>query len=255
MAATVEARRLTEAHRVAQASLGARVAAQAVIAWQLIDMADIDGTASRWLSAMLPLVGGARRRSARLAANYVSAFRTLELGLDADSFTPVLDDAVDDAQLVTSLMVTGPISARRALTRTIDPRGASRQAAAASASAAMRHTMNGGRGTVLRSVDDDRTALGWGRAVGATPCAFCAMLASRGPVYKDDSFARSNTRFVGDGEAKVHDGCGCSVEPVYRRDAAWPARAEQYREIWEASTAGKSGKTAINAFRSALAAA
>lgn len=46
------------------------------------------------------------------------------------------------------------------------------------------------------------------------------MLAARGPVYNAHSFTDSNALFSGDGDFKVHPGCGCSLEPIYGRGGA-----------------------------------
>jgi hypothetical protein len=84
-----------------------------------------------------------------------------------------------------------------------------------------RHVLNGGRETILRSVAEDREALGWGRVTDGDPCAFCAMLAGRGPVYQEDT--------VG---FEAHDECGCGAEPVYYRDAPWPGRSREFHDMY-----------------------
>jgi len=66
--------------------------------------------------------------------------------------------------------------------------------------------MMGGRLTVAATTGRDRKAIGWRRVTDGNPCAFCAMLASRGPVYRDAAAA--------DG-LKYHAHCGCGAEPVY----------------------------------------
>jgi hypothetical protein len=78
------------------------------------------------------------------------------------------------------------------------------------------------------------------------------MLASRGPVYQAMSFAASDPRFEGgEGHARVHDSCNCSLEPVFKGDAGWPGQAREYEKLWASSTRGKSGQAAVNAFRRA----
>jgi hypothetical protein len=66
------------------------------------------------------------------------------------------------------------------------------------------------------------------------------MLASRGPVYSKKSI-----------DFKTHDGCGCTPEPVFSRNAAWPAGSREYAEMWQEATAGEADQ--LNAFRRALA--
>src|SRR5690606_20813096 len=53
---------------------------------------------------------------------------------------------------------------------------------------AIKEAENGGRRTTMWAVDDDPDIIGWARVEGnenVGSCAFCAMLISRGPVYKE----------------------------------------------------------------------
>src|SRR5690606_32229579 len=140
---------------------------------------------------------------------------------------------------------TGPVSVKQQMRRLVALQTAARTAEAGSAAAAMRHALNGGREAIIRSVNADRLALGHARATSGNPCSFCAMLASRGPVFKDDGFDRSDPRFSGPGEAKVHDNCTCSLEPVYHRDTGWPPGSERYRDLWKQAKA-EEGDTTTN---------
>lgn len=97
--------------------------------------------------------------------------------------------------------------------------------------------------------DDRRTALGWIRKTDSDPCSFCALLASRGPVYLDDSFEASDLRFHGPGNAKVHDHCGCSLEPIYNRKTDIDPRVKEWDALWRQVSGGKSNAEALNEFR------
>ncbi|WJJ10390.1 hypothetical protein P9990_17615 [Prescottella equi] len=88
--------------------------------------------------------------------------------------------------------------------------------------------------------------IGWARVLtGGENCPFCAMLASRGPVYTSKQAAL----FVGVGVDAYHDNCDCEVVLVVEgRD--WVGR-EQYdnlEQLWIESTAGTSGKESVKAF-------
>ena len=99
--------------------------------------------------------------------------------------------------------------------------------------------------------DDDGPEIGWARVLtGAESCGFCAMLASRGPVYKSKKTA-SDAGGV-DGMA-YHDNCDCEVVLV-REDQDWVGREEYeaLEQLWASSTAGTNGKTALKAFTAAL---
>lgn len=242
MAATVEASRLTEAHRLAQARLGVLTARQVLAAWPLLDFDDLDGSFGRWLLVVTRLVQAQRRASAALAAGYLTTFRTLELGITSEPFTPTLADPVDENSLSTSMLVTGPAALRSASARGVPFAKAVDLARAGSSRSAMRHALNGGRDTIAETIKADAKALGYARATSGRACAFCLMLASRGPVYKS----------AVSGDFHAHDGCGCSVEPVYRKDADWPAGGRAAQKMWKESTKGLSGQEAVNAFRQAV---
>lgn len=99
--------------------------------------------------------------------------------------------------------------------------------------------------------DDDGPEIGWARVLtGAESCGFCAMLASRGPVYKSKKSA-SDAGGV-DGKA-YHDNCDCEVVLV-REDQDWVGREEYeaLEHLWASSTAGTNGKSALKAFTAAL---
>lgn len=85
------------------------------------------------------------------------------------------------------------------------------------------------------SLADRRANLAYMLITGPYPCWFCAMLASRGPVYAADSMDDSDPRFVGPGTAKVHDNCGCGLMVVRKRDEAqmqaWKALEAEWYEV------------------------
>jgi hypothetical protein len=87
-----------------------------------------------------------------------------------------------------------------------------------------RHILDGGRDTILGSVERDEQALGWARVTDGDPCYFCLTLAGRGPVYKTEQTA----------DFQAHDHCGCTAEPFYR-GADWPDAAREFRETYDAA--------------------
>lgn len=247
MASTVAARRLTDAHRLAQVRLGVATIDGMLGLWGLLDVRDLDGSTDRWLRATAPYVQAQRRASAVMAADYARAFRQLELGTLA-GFAPLLAGPVDPVRLATSLLVTGPVHLRAQMRRGL--REASEAAAVSSARAAMRHAGDGGRDTVIGSVERDTQAVGWARVTSGDPCAFCAMLASRGPVYKTRESA--GFRAHGTSATAVHDHDACTFEPVYIDDGSWPPKSREFRELWDTATAGVRGPNAQRkAFREA----
>lgn len=238
------ASQLTEAHRLSQLRLGADLVQRMLAAFPVLDPADVDATAPRWLQIVIPMIQAQRMQSTRLAAAYSSAFRALHLGADGE-FVATLAPRADPARLAASLMVTGPIKIKNLTSRAVTLDRAVGIASSTAARAAMRHALDGGRQTVQLTVANDTEAIGWSRVTSDAPCAFCAMLAGRGPDYNTEDTA----------SFEAHDGCSCSAEPVYSGDQPWAPGAQHFRDLWDDVTRGLSGDDAINAFRQAFSAA
>lgn len=171
----------------------------------------------------------------------------------------VIDWGARRGAVQASLEVLGPINIKQKTGRGMTPEQAARTALVEVSGAATRHVLEGGRESNIVAMRNDRVVKGWVRVTDADPCAFCAMLASRGPVYREDSL-NSNARgprndnpgvpFLGKGSFKVHDHCQCSMEAVYYTDTEWPGRAKEFDRLWKDHIRGKySGKDAINAWR------
>lgn len=162
------------------------------------------------------------------------------------------------AQLIEALMNLGPKNLEGKLSD-IDPEAPAKdvdrlrdeahaQAGARQAAAAERVAMNGGRSTVWNHAQRDKRAIGYIRlSRTGTPCGWCAMLISRGPVYRSEKSAT-----YGDGD-KYHDNCHCYAEPVFSREqydsSPLYALNRQYEELWPQVTKGLSGKAAVSAWR------
>lgn len=110
-----------------------------------------------------------------------------------------------------------------------------------------RHAQQPARETVQIAADGIAGAA-WARMLtGPTSCAFCAMLASRGPVYESEYIALHR----GGASAKTyHDGCDCVAVLVLDYNL-WEGRKAhmELEALWQQETTRKSGKTARNAFR------
>jgi hypothetical protein len=117
-----------------------------------------------------------------------------------------------------------------------------------------RIALDGGRTTIVNTVASDPVALGWYRVTDGEPCAFCALMASRGVVYKDHAFDRSNTQFTGPGMAKVHNDCGCGFAPSFTRKQELPEISKVADQIYTKHAAGAGTGNQLAAFRKAWAA-
>ena len=69
----------------------------------------------------------------------------------------------------------------------------------------------------------DALAVGWRRVSDGHPCAFCAMLASRGFVYHTAETAGSMNRY--------HNDCRCEIVPGFD-DELREVRSNQVRGAW-----------------------
>lgn len=149
-------------------------------------------------------------------------------------------------QLRTNLFVTGPVEVKRALAQGASMDEAMKRGQAATSGAGSRIAANAGRYQVEDLALADPSATGWQRVIQSRhPCAFCAMLASRGAVYKGGRYPP---------RSKYHYHCSCVVVPLFKGSKKHQ-QAQFYAAMWQEATKGKRGKDAVNAFRKALAAA
>lgn len=105
-----------------------------------------------------------------------------------------------------------------------------------------------GRNTVADNVIRDEKAHGFARQGRADCCAFCAMLISRGAVYK----TRESAEFRSSDGRAYHDHCHCTVDPFWGPAHKPTAQEHLLREQWDQYTRGYSGTDALNAFRRGL---
>lgn len=192
------------------------------------------------VSALLPTVLTARSASAALAREMYQAERTRRSAPGRPPLVAMphyeraaLDEALTRA-VKPALVSAEPVPRVRLVQAT---------------TAIARHVEMAGRETLIFSAETDSARPGWARVLtGRENCAWCAMLASRGPVYRSESSA-----LVRDDGRRFHDGCDCLVVPVFDR-SSWPGKAQADRllQFWQDSTRGQSGGDAVNAFRRAL---
>lgn len=107
--------------------------------------------------------------------------------------------------------------------------------------------LNAGRNALSGAIRGDTKIIAVARGTSGDPCAFCAMLASRGFVYRSEQTARS---WEGMEEIeKVHVHCKCFPIVRFIRASELPALNRYFQAKWKEETAGYSGKDALNAFR------
>lgn len=256
MARTDAGAQLTDQHRQAQAAVNTAALRDLLSLWPLWRIEDQskpqdeDHSFAALAAAVVILVRAHHRVSSALGAAYYTAFRRAER---ADgSFSPRLADPVDAPRVTASLYVEGRVATRRAMLAGQSPAQARQTAFVRTAGLVTQEVLAGGRDTVLLSTGEDPQALKWARVTRGTPCAFCALLASRGAVY----LGRDTSEF------QAHGHCNCQVEPHYE-GAGLPVDSKRWRDLYnraqrDARATGDldrgTSNDALNAFRRALAA-
>lgn len=199
--------------------------------------------------AVAALILDRRRQSADLAARYYRISRQLA-GVDGPVLPLPPINLVED-RLTANINATGIGVYKQALRSGATPEKALDRSAVTLSGAASKLTLEGGRSVVDQTVRHDEHAIGWARVGDGNPCSWCAMLISRGAVYKNANTAGrgKNRRFVGEGSFKFHDHDGCVAVPVWSADDPVLDRADELYDQWLQATQGHSGQGAINVWR------
>lgn len=223
-------------YRRAQDTITRQVVAAAVAV--LRTLAGQPLTPAQWrtlLDALFPSVVQGRRASFDLAVEF---YREQRADHTADDTGPPDVELPGYDRAALDLLLT-----RTARPRLVDP-DTTRAAITTTAGAVARHVEQAGRDTIITASERDPLTVRWARVpTGPRPCAFCWMLASRGPAYRPQA-----------GEVREwHDGCRCVAVPVFDPDD-WDGRDTYLtaQALWRDSTAGYSGRDALNTFRRAL---
>lgn len=206
MALTQEGRELTDSHRRAQLLIKARALQDFKPAWSELDLDDLSSF-DKVASEAQRIVRGRRDEASDRAMEYLTEFRRAE-GLTGDP-PDVRAEPVDDQRLKRGMRSSGYVGVLRSLKRGHGRERARQNGLVRASGALERYVHDGGRETLQKAVQADQQAVGWQRVTGSEPCAFCALLASRGAVYKEDTV-----------DFEAHDHCDCESEVVYADDEA-----------------------------------
>lgn len=238
-------RKAPQRYRRLQSLIAARLAQQVLQVWrELMNPAKIDASWPAVRSALEPLVEQAREQSAVLGLEtYMEARR--DAGIKDGDFTPEEPLPLLIDRLEKSLDVSGPVEFKKAIAAGKNPQQAMDAAAVRLVGSTQYLALEGGRQAMQRSIAADERATGWARVTDDDPCAWCAMLASRGPVYKSAKTAGDPRR----GGNRYHDHCGCQAWPAFTNDEPFIGVAEKLYDDWLRTTRGRGGQHAVNAFR------
>lgn len=213
--------RLTDKHRRDQVRLAITADSQARRLWDAtLDIDHLKETQPIWKKTMIDLIARWYDLSAHMAARYLPQHRAAAIG-DPDPGVTIGIPRFDRRQAAEDFDWMGATNVLWHLAK-----GETEQAAWAAARALFlgqfhEAVLTGGRRTIQAWAKKDPRATGWRRVSDGNPCAFCAMLVSRGPVYLSEKTALTADTPSG----KYHSHCGCTVEVVY---GDWqPTKQEQ----------------------------
>jgi len=263
---------LDAAYRATQARTAIAVARILFDRWGQVEPDNLAATSIDWMRDAVAAVLAGQGRARSTADSYVAQVRRLQAP-GAAPFTPPPPKPPNAEQIRKSLEFTGISTTAREVFRVDSVREGARDVPdtdqesedrtsegrkrqimedgiARAAAAAVRHITTAGQDRVFDLVMADPVATGWARTTKPGCCYFCAMLASRGFVYKEDSFDESDPRFTGPGTAKVHDSCGCGMRPAFSRADPPPERNAELEDLWiSMKDLKKPGESDVQAWR------
>lgn len=236
MADTPQGRRLTELFRQLQIRIARDTARQLDTLWRLLNS---DGllTEAEWIDAVMMVLGRNHEVSVVVARRYYRGYRAAELrargAVDVFKAAPFKTDQARAALLAN----LGKL--RELVGRGVDPFEAGRRVGLETSREAVEYVLDGARESIMNTVQVDDQAVGWYRVTDGDPCAFCALMASRGVAYKSQSSASFG----------AHPSCGCTAKPAFSVSKFGDVRSKQWNDLYRSSTRGHRDK--LNAFRRA----
>lgn len=226
---------LAQAHMAQQVKDAAAVQIGLGIAFdRALSPAALDATFPTYLRSALALVSTGRRRAYSTALSY---YGEAKRGAGFSATLPAIQQPqLDLFEATQALLLNGPVSVKKQLASGVGLSEALRTAKGQTLRAGKRLTLGSARESLITLSKKDEDALGWARVSDGQPCHFCAMLVSRGPVYKEQT-----------AHFEAHNGCGCSVRVFFKgeADGGWSPDAKALRELWDSPEAAKLGWRAL----------
>lgn len=223
--------------KAVQMAIRAALLRDVIKLWPALDKARLRETFPGWLRAMTLLITNYHGQSSAAAGRFYQQVRSEALGSPTPADLIKLAPAPDPEWMAKALGFSGP----GMLTKDA---AAPNTALSTTLGTSARIALDGGRTTVLETVKKDRAAVGWYRVTDGAPCAFCAMLASRGVAYRSEKTS----------SFEAHNDCGCSSAPAFSRSQQLPGITDEAEAVYLESTRGLSNKERLPAFRKAWAA-
>lgn len=217
------------AGRATQVAIRAQLLRDVTHLWPMLDSKRLDETWPGWLRAMSLLVRNYHGQSATAAAATYQAARRQATGESLPSSLIRLAPAPSHEWLTRAFGFSGPGQYQRDVARP-------NRALTLTLGTAARITLDGARTTTFDTMHADPVAVGWYRVTDDDPCAFCALLASRGVVYKAET--------VG---FEAHNDCACYGMAAFSRNIDLPGVAQEAAKVYR----NRGDGPAMQAFRKA----
>lgn len=215
MAGATSQEALAEQHQADQGHLVEALTIELGLLWAGLKIQNLKASLPPWVTAVTGLVQQYAAASAVTAADYYAQARVAAGVRGAFSPAPApveeLPARVEDGTAwATRGLWSADVTAEDITAARTQVEGV-----------AQRAVVQAGRDTIINATVRDRRAAGWARFAEPGACAFCAMLATRGPVYHSEESA----------DFEAHDHCRCEPMPVWdgqpwqpdRRVARWQA--------------------------------
>jgi len=221
--------------RSIQLAVRAQLMRDVAKAWPLLDSKRLNETFPVWLRAMMLITRNYHSQSSVASGRFYRQVRQLATESPAPQSLIRLAEPPVEEWMTKAFGYSGPGLLSR---DTAQPK----TALSTTLGTASRIALDGGRTTILNTTKADKIAVGWYRVTDGDPCAFCALLASRGVVYKEDT-----------ADFQTHNDCGCSAAPAFTRNQQLPDISRIADRIYTQKAAGAGAGKQLAAFRKAWA--
>lgn len=182
-----------QAHRAAAEDISTLALAELVNEWDALPVDSPTRLAAPLAALLRDLVGDFGPMVGAVAADWYEQLRLTEANL-SDTYTALLGELPAD-EVLTDTAGWASSAAYIDTDKALHDAG----------TALDRLLLNVDRGTIETNVDRDQAAPRFARYASPNACAFCAMNASRGPIYRSEESAAG----------KYHRSCRCIAVPVW----------------------------------------
>lgn len=215
MALTRAGDELTQAHKHEQILLAANAAGESDVLWSELNPSD----PYPWAYAQALLLADRKGQSQRLTSAYLAEFAGAEIGQPVE----IVEPRTDFDRLIGVSIGAGANAVTNLVNEGVRMDVALDQMRERFNEIVAAETQRTYREMIANTSGQQRKA--WRRVTDGNPCAFCAMLAARGPVYMESTATSSKYAL------RYHKGCGCTAEPWYGQWSDWKPTPQEQKYV------------------------